>query len=101
MWRHVWQNIGAQQGKSVPAAAAGEDTIARHRLANDNAAPDPVTTKDDGVQRIEGIGLDVSSTGSSSYCIRDEDPLSAPRSCNAPTPSHEAGGGFGSIRSCG
>ena len=77
MWRHVWQNIGAQQGKSVPAAAAGEDTIARHRLANDNAAPDPVTTKDDGVQRIEGIGLDVSSTGSSSYCIRGENPLSA------------------------
>jgi hypothetical protein len=36
-----------------------------------------VTTNDDGVQRIERIGLDVSSTGSSSYCIRDEDPLSA------------------------
>ena len=45
--------------------------------AVETAAPDPVTTKDDGVQRIERIGLDVSSTGSSSYCIRDEDPLTA------------------------
>jgi hypothetical protein len=45
--------------------------------AAETAAPDPVTTKDDGVQRIERIGLDVSSTGSSSYHIRDEDPLSA------------------------
>jgi putative CocE/NonD family hydrolase len=45
--------------------------------AVETAAPDPVTTKDDGVQRIERIGLDMSSTGSSSYCIRDEDPLSA------------------------
>jgi hypothetical protein len=45
MWRHVRQNIGSQQGKSVPAAAAGEDTIARHRLANDNAAPDTSTLR--------------------------------------------------------
>jgi len=43
----------------------------------ETAAPDPVTMKDDGVQRIERIGLDVSSTGSSSSHIGDEDPLSA------------------------
>lgn len=36
-----------------------------------------VTTTDDGAQRIERIGLDVLTTGSSSYSITDEGPLTA------------------------
>lgn len=45
--------------------------------AVETAEPEPLTTTDTGAQRIERIGLEAASTGTSRYDINEHDPLSA------------------------
>jgi predicted acyl esterase len=69
--------------------------------AIETAAPDPVRRKMTVYSGSRVLGSMCHRQGHRRTASGTRTRSAPPRSCNAPTPLHEAGGGFGSKRSCG